>query len=546
MKKIYIGLATLIMTTLHCNQYHTYFWANYKQFEGDKSNAHKWYETIFEKPHSLLTNKGYIHFLSENKNYRKILELMPKVEKAFTKDPDIQLIFVAALKHMGKKDEADRRLIELSQKFKLHPEIVFNAAETLVQRKELQNALDLIDNYLNNTARKPNNFVFYFIKGQIYLQMRDFKQARAHLEQCLDAHPKFHQGYLLKAMIEEESGQIDNAIKGYASYLQLVGPNKQIERHLLELALKNKNATNNTIVVVNRSCFQKAYQFFQRKNYTAALTQINSCLQENQDDVQARLLKVQLHTILKQHNEVIATLMAWIVQDPGNHIWLQTLHLLPRTGTPIEKVISALSALHQKFPEHTAIPLYLADLYTRTDNTERAIELHMHSANRITDKTLKKRILFQIAALQYEQEKYDAMIETLTKIESDQDPFAPALNLHAYYCATHGHDLEKAEQFFKKAYEIDKGNPHFLDTKAVILYKKKEYAKALKLLEPLAHTLSHDSSIHIHLAKTYHKLGYVDKARKAIDQAKLYAHTQYEKKIAAILSYQWNKHATTS
>ncbi len=544
-KKLSYALAGLGIVSIHANQYHDYFVANYNQFGGNKTVAEAWYEHIQKKPHSVLTNKGYVDLLSSTGKFQKIIELMPKIEAQFKDDPDMQLIFVTSLQKIGKKKEADNKLITLSQQFKTHPELTFHAAETLVQRKELQNALALIDNYLNNSSRRPNNFIFYFLKGQIYLRMKDFKQARVQLQNCLEAHPRFPQGWLLKAMIEEEAGQLDHAIKGYGSYLELTGPNPQIQRHLIGLVLRKESTQKNKrIIVVNRSCFEKALSLFEKKEFKLALTQIDSCLSDNDKDMHSRLLKVQILTAMKADNDVIKTLLSWIAQDPKNLIWMQTLHLLPRTGTPMEKVVNAFTVLYTKYPQHEAITLYLADLHTRAGNNEKAIIFHRQSLKQIKQQDIRTRVLFQIAALQYESEQYNNMLSTIAELQQEQPSFAPAINLQAYYYATHGDDLAKAEELFEQAYKLDKGNPHFLDTKAVILYKQKKYDLALKLLEPLSEKIKEDSSIYIHLAKTYEKVNKHEKALAAIDHAKQYAQSGYERKATAILSYKWRKSAS--
>lgn len=543
MKKVLVLILCIVPYISYANQFHNYFWANYQQFSGNRDETRKWYNHIFsDANHSLLNNKGYLHFLSDSNDHKKIVELMPKVEKAFAKDPDVQLIFVTALRAVGKKDTADNRIVELSRTFKHHTELVFNAAETLVQRKELKNALALLDDYLNNAPRRPNNFIFYFLKGKIYMQLKDYTQARTFLQQCIDAHPRFPQGWLLKAMLEEESGQLDQAIKGFSSYLELSGPNKQIERHLLELALKQKaSQKKSSTVVLNRPCLQQALMLFEKQQYHAALAHINTCLARNEHDGQMRLLKIQILTAMQSHNEAIKLLVSWSAQEPGNPMWQQVLHLLSRTDVPIERVINAFTTLATQQPHNLATNLYLADLHTRAGNDTQALAYHKKAAALSNDPRIKARILFQMSTLQYEHAEYDHMLASLAELEKVNADFAPALNLKAYYYATEGKDLAQADALFEKAYALDKGNPHLLDTKAVIFYKQKKYEQARALLEPLAEKLPQDSSILIHLAKTYAKLGKQTDARKTIDRAQQTARTPYEKKTSAILAYSWNK-----
>ncbi|HLE76326.1 MAG TPA: tetratricopeptide repeat protein [Candidatus Babeliales bacterium] len=543
MKKLFALTLCAITGIAYANQFHNYFWANYQQFGGNREETQKWYNHIFSnKNHSLLNNKGYLHFLSDSGDYKKIIELMPKLEKPFEKDPDVQLIFITALRKVGKKNDADSRLIALSRTFKQHTELVFNAAETLVERKELKNALALLDDYLNSAPRRPNNFIFYFLKGKIYMQLKDYTLARTFLQQCIDAHPRFPQGWLLKAMLEEQAGQLDQAIKGFSSYLELNGPNKQIEQHLLGLVLKQKAShTKTNTIASNRPCLDQALMLFENRHYDAALAHINTCLARNETDSQMRLLKIQILTAMQSHTEAIKLLVSWSAQEPGNPMWQQILHLLSRTDAPIEKVINAFTSLATQQPHNLATNLYLADLHTRAGNTTSAITYHKKALALSNEPQIKARILFQLSTLHYEQAQYDQMLASLAELEKVNPQFAPALNLKAYYYATEGKNLAQANALFEKAYALDTGNPHLLDTKAVILYKEKKYEHARTLLEPLAEKLPQDSSVLIHLAKTYAKLGKQADARKVIDRAQQNARTPYEKKTSAILAYSWNK-----
>ncbi len=543
MKKQYSILACLIISLyINANDFHRYIWANYEQFRGNTKQAQRWYDLISETPQqSVFTNKGYLHFLHEHGNHQRIVELMPKLEETFKTDPDVQLIFVIALRKTNQPQVADDKLLRLSHIFKFHPEIVFQTTETLVRRKELQNALALLDDYLNRAPRRPNNFIFHFLKAQIYMNMREFTQARSQIKQCLDAHPRFPQGWLLLAMLEEQSGQLEQAIKGYSSYLEMIGPNKQIEQHLLELVFKHKAAQRNQQVLhINKACLSKALLLFERKQYSTALQQINSCLSQNQNDNNTRLVKIQILTAMKNFDETVATIAAWIAQEPDNTTWYQAMHLLLRTNVPPNKVINALSAIHKQHPNALRPCLYLADLYTKEGNTEQVIHYHTKALELTDNQQMKARILYQLSMIHYEKGDYTTMLSFLDRIESMEHAYPPACNLHAFHCATKGKDLAKAQTLCDKARNNDKNNPHFLDTQSLIFYKQHNYEQAANLLKALNENEPHDFTIMIHLAKAYNKLGNTQQAHHMIQQAQQHAKSDYEKKKSATLVQRWN------
>src|SRR5205814_5696028 len=100
-------------TALHCN-----FWANYKHFSGNLTEAQNWYQKLFSSHNSIYSYKGYLFFLAETKQFKKIIELMPTLNKKFSQDPDVQLIFVTDLTATQQIKQDDALVISWSQSFK--------------------------------------------------------------------------------------------------------------------------------------------------------------------------------------------------------------------------------------------------------------------------------------------------------------------------------------------------------------------------------------------------------------------------------------------
>jgi Tfp pilus assembly protein PilF len=103
-------------------------------------------------------------------------------------------------------------------------------------------------------------------------------------------------------------------------------------------------------------------------------------------------------------------------------------------------------------------------------------------------------------------------------------------NMLAYYWATTGKDIIKAENFIAKALAKDKNNPYFLDTHALILYKQKKYDQAQAILEQLQ--TSHTATSLLHLAKVHYKLDNKKEAAMYMQQAtSLKNNTHDQKKL---------------
>jgi predicted Zn-dependent protease len=323
------------LTANDATVFHRYFWANYKHFSGNIPHAHDWYKRLFSCDNSVYTYKGYLTFLASTNQFKQIIDLMPSLSKKFAQDPDVQLSFVLALQKTKQLKKADDLIISLSQSFKTHSEIALLAAQTYMQKKEPENALLTIDAFLNNTARRPNNFVFYFLKSHIYVQVNQFSQALENIQKCLELHPHFDKGWLLCASLYEKEGKIKEALSGYTTFLELSGGNSQVEQHLMTLMLKHKSIEDNKHNFLSHKVgLDNALILFKQQRYTSALTHISSCLEQDPTNNEYRLLKIQILAAMKNFNHAASTLSAWIKETPESDIWPKTLHLLAYNGMP--------------------------------------------------------------------------------------------------------------------------------------------------------------------------------------------------------------------
>src|SRR5579871_831833 len=179
-KKIFFISIFFIITRTFTDdtaKWHSNLWANYQYFSGNIPDAHNWYNKLFSSHNCIYGYKGYLTLLADTKQFDQIISVMPNLNKRFSQDPDIQLIFVNALQATKQAHKADALVIQLSQSFRTHSEITLLAAQAYLRRQETENALLTINAYLNNTPRRPNNFIFYFLQSHIHVQLSQQPQA---------------------------------------------------------------------------------------------------------------------------------------------------------------------------------------------------------------------------------------------------------------------------------------------------------------------------------------------------------------------------------
>ena len=282
---------TFTASDLHCS-----WWADYNQFGKHPQVSYQWYKKFLEnerRPGYMY--KGLLHLLQQTNNNNQIILLMPSIEPSFAHDTETQLLFAQALQQAGDQNAADQKFIRLLDKAKDNQQVAFQAAQVFLRRKEPENALQTVKDYLSCAPGNPSNFIFYFLEAQIYLWMDKKQEALASIEKSLDLQPSFDKGWLMFALLHEQEGQLKKAIKGYTTFLDLSNtPSLHIQEHILRLAFKQKLLeAQEQQLKVDMSCFDQALAFFKAHKYKEALQAIDRCLIQQPKDTDAKVLKVQ-------------------------------------------------------------------------------------------------------------------------------------------------------------------------------------------------------------------------------------------------------------
>ena len=520
------------------NQYHTYLWGCFNHLEEKPSLAKQCFESVLSTQDSKYAYLGYIQHLYETNQFEKIVSLIPKLENDLADNLDTQLIFVKTLELTGNQTQADKKVIDLYNTFKTNAEITYGTALAYTRNNNPSQALKAIDEYLEAVHERSTNFIFYFLKAQLYLGNENKTLAHENIQKCLELNPGFDQGWLLSGLMHELQGNVQEAITGYQNFLQLVGHDKAVEQQLVNLLFKRNESTPFASI---KKSFEEALALYRQKQYNLSLKAVEKCLQQDPSYRPARLLKVELLCAGSKTTQALSLLNSWIMKEPNEDVWFRSLHLLYQAGVDRTGILKTLHTLEQRLPHNLLTIMYLADLYlkkheyaTATTYLKKALALNQN------DPQLNTKILYQLAVIYFENHQIDALRQVIETGLKTASSFAPFHNLAAYFYATKGKDVAKAQQLVTTALQSDKNNPHYLDTQAVIWYKKQEYDKAHALLSKLSAQSPRDFFIQKHLSKTCYKKGQKNDALSLMKKALTSIGPAYEKKKCQHLVQLWS------
>lgn len=525
-------------TALNAQPYRDVFWATYQHKLGNVEQSQDYMSAARDAvaPQKLLST--LLPTLFAQQKFVEIIKEYDQHKAYIQKNPKLELLVAKAYEISGNSDKAHALYIELHKKMLSNQEAAYLASNTLLKvRRDIPGALKVIDEYLDNSPYRPNNFIFHFFKAQIHLSQNNKELALKEVQKAITQHDKFDQGWLLLSLIHEQMGRLKKAINGMTTYLELSQgkDTSTVETHLAQLLIKQGIQRT-----YQEHHYEQALEAFNAKDYDKALVYLNHSLKKSPDHENAKLLKVQILPLINNHTEAIESLKTWMIEEPENDIWFHTIHLLYRTGSDRNAIIQALEKVHKAKPKKILTTLYIADLYTRTENKEKALSYHKKALKLTYESNLQSKILFQMGVIYYDQKKFDKAQDVLEQALVLDANYPPLLNLLAYYYATHdNHD--EAQKLITRALNQDKNNPHFLDTQAVVHYHNGNYQKALELLTKVVKDIPNDATILANLSNAHQKLGNAKQASHYLQQALAHSQTPVERETYTQLITQLKK-----
>ncbi len=468
-------------------QYYLYLKGSFEYQNKYYEKALKTFQELISQNPPIYAYENYIKLLAETMQFQQIVKLPEKIRSAFSESSEVGILIAQAYLFTNKENAAEKLFQKLSEKYPNNEYVAYYTIVSFLQQGKVAKALELIDKALDKKSFKTKHFLFYFLKSKILLQMGQPLKALELAEKSIKLYPKFEKVWLFKALISEQIGKINEAIKGYQHFLDIVGHDSSIERQLIKLLFLQKRYKD-AVKVLQKSKDRSPNHFFdlavlqwKSNNFSAALKNCEEALRLDKQFKQAKLLKIEILLAMNKKAAALDFTVSWIKQNPNDRSALHSLLLLKKANIPKEKIIDLLEQILNEHPKTIILLAAIVDLYMESKNFKEAEKIYKELLSMANNEELKAKINFQLAYIYYIQNKHQVLEKHLQNAIQQKTVYPSTYNLFAYYYAQQGQNLNKALDLINKALENKPSCHYYLDTKGLILLKmgKKEEAKQL-------------------------------------------------------------------
>ncbi|NDD54204.1 hypothetical protein EBZ39_10075 [bacterium] len=474
------------------HDYYAYLKASYQHLRGNAQEALKIYQDLLSYDPSPHAHAGYLQLMSDIGQHKPLLEHYErhadKLKEALKSNTPVQLAIAQAYLTQGDTAKAEEVFVNLADTNPDNEHVAYYATLAYLKTGQLDKAHEFIKKCLAKPSLKPKHFLFLFLQGKVQFQQQDLEGARASLQKCLELSPKFAQAQLFQAIVQEQLGRANDALKGYERFLALGQRDLAIEKHVISL-LFNQGNYPRAIKYLERINAQTPDYFydlallhFQNKQPQKALKLVDKSLSLDGAFLNAILLKIKILTEQRATSHLQAFAQQLLEAYPSNIQVLHVYQLLKNMGLPLDTVINlGLNALQKK--QSALLMACVADLCVEGKKLALAEKIYRQLIKRSKNPTVRARARYQICYAYFQcgqdKELEKQLLEAIQ--ESQVDP--GVYNLLAYHYASQTTQLDQALSYAERALASNPSSAPFLDTKAYVLLKLGKRDDAYKLLE---------------------------------------------------------------
>lgn len=447
------------------------------------------------------------------------IETADQLAQAGSRDGQLHIVMAGIYAKAGQSEKALRmydRAIELDRN---QSEAYFSKGVLLVNLKRLEEAERAFEQGIERSKDSP---IGYYYLGRIEIEAKQFDRAIQHLNQAIQINPHFEPAYMALAALYETQQDRTGAIAVYRKYLQVINPqSKEMRHHLIRL-------------------------FLQDKAYRDALSELDTLLREDPDDLDAQLRMGLVYGELKEYPKAIAQLTKILSARPAELRVRDYLGLMYEELKEYDKAIEAYQANLKLQPTYADGHLHLGFLYYRLKQSAEAIP-HLVEVVKQNPKQSDAYLLLGLTYLQSEQyasasqafeegirynpgnadllfnlgtaydklNRFDDVVQTLESALKLDPKHADTLNYLGYTYADRDMKIPEAVELTQRAVSLKPDNGYYVDSLAWALFKMGRLDDAKAEITKAATLVKDDPVIYEHLGEIYLKQNLRQEAKEA-------------------------------
>ncbi|MGB7862772.1 MAG: tetratricopeptide repeat protein [Candidatus Sulfotelmatobacter sp.] len=181
--------------------------------------------------------------------------------------------------------------------------------DLLISRNERDKAISKVQAIL---AKDPNDANAHFVLGSVLLGEKAYQEAKTELQRTTELDPKLTAAYLRRAKLEEDQGNVDDAIAGYQKALALQPNFPPLLTLLGNIYLENKGDLRTARIYYERAVAVDA-------NFAPAIANLAYVEAEQGGDLNVALGLAQKAKQMLPDAESISDVLGWVEYLKGSY-----------------------------------------------------------------------------------------------------------------------------------------------------------------------------------------------------------------------------------
>ena len=422
------------------------------------------------------------------KHYDEATSLLENVLSQDPENIDGRMLQAQVLLGKGETHEATETLEQLSKAYPGIPGIKYQLALLYLRENNLAQATDALKQAV---AINPDNVETVLLLAQLNLQSNNPTDVVSAISDLLKKHPDLRPARLLLAEAYQLMKRFDDAVAVLQDQL-VKTPNDSQVYFFLGIILREQDKNDEA-----RKAFEKAHELapdntasveqlvqldLAKKDVTGAMARVQQLLGKTPNSAVGHFMEAQVQIEMKAWDKAESALQKALELDPKLSRAYDALISVYVAQGKLDDALGKLEALIAKNPKNAPALMTAAMLYEKRKDFIKARDAY----------------------------------EKLLAVSPD---FTSGLNNLAYLYASEFKELDKANELAKKAHQLQPDDASVADTLGWILYKKRDYPRALSLLQESAGKLADNAEVQYHLGMANYMMGRIAPAKEALQRA---------------------------